>query len=513
MYVGFLYNKNAMKKVNNITLAAILVSVASLCSCAASQSSVDTVNPDDETNPGAKIGLKIGDPYKRIEGIGEDVQNGFFDSFETLNPDNWVVGQGYWGLNNGGVSPDNVSITDDGVLALRGNGNYYAKNEVTSYGAYRDGRKCGATLISKFGVAPGHYEIKMKVFPRQGACTAFWTYANRAVPGQVDNENAEIDIELPGGSKSGKITFKKSLNTNWITENAVDSVEYAIKDVDPSADYVAYNDGEWHTFGFDWYTDPECVVYYCDGVITNISNIFIPTLEGRLWVGVWFPNGFTGVANFETDFMYVDYIMYNPFTNQPYNEFDAAPSVAAASDAVYSKDPVAVVPANKVSNGDFEYVGKLPDEDPAELDAAIAARGWEFSKKVSEKAEQKEVAWIEKGIGSADGEGYAAFVKNGGVIRQTIDSVYDGYTYDFSFLGKPDKSNDEGCYMTLNFVGAASDDILGTQKFVINDASDFQKYSARVTAPVGTESIKLEIRSGNGNRVIVDDVKLEMVNK
>ena len=54
----------------------------------------------------------------------------------------------------------------------------------------------------------------MKVLPRQGACTAFWTFAYN-----LDTlENHEIDIELPGGNRSGTVTFENVLNTNYITE-------------------------------------------------------------------------------------------------------------------------------------------------------------------------------------------------------------------------------------------------------------------------------------------------------
>lgn len=217
------------------------------------------------------IHLQVGQQAVLLEGVEEDLEHGFYDGFETLNPESWIIGKGYWGVNNGGVSPENVFLTDDGQLLLRGLGSYCSKGDVESYGAYKDGCQCGACLVSRFAIGPGHYEISMKALPRQGACTAFWTYGNRAVEGQ-ENENAEIDWELPGGSKSGRSTFEKGLNTNWVSETASDSVEFALDQVYPDADFVAFNDEKYHTYAYDWYTDPEMAVYSVDGVHLNVKK-------------------------------------------------------------------------------------------------------------------------------------------------------------------------------------------------------------------------------------------------
>lgn len=104
--------------------------------------------------------------------------------------------------------------SDDGVLVLTGNGGYYTDGDVRGVGDIKDGRYTGAALISKFLVSAGRYEIKMKVLPRQGACTAFWIYSNDIEIGA----NHEIDIELPGGNRSGVVSFENVLNTNYITE-------------------------------------------------------------------------------------------------------------------------------------------------------------------------------------------------------------------------------------------------------------------------------------------------------
>ena len=75
----------------------------------------------------------------------------------------------------------------------------------------KDGRNTGSVIISRFLTGPGHYEVKMKPLPRLGACTALWTYTNRVSSIYDENDNHEIDIELPGGKTNNAISFKNVL--------------------------------------------------------------------------------------------------------------------------------------------------------------------------------------------------------------------------------------------------------------------------------------------------------------
>lgn len=492
-----------MKHTFNPKHITLLLTVLLISGCSNTTASESAGETSESSSQDISNDFKVGEDYHRLSNIEEDVVNGFYDGFDTLNKDSWLVANGYWGTNNGGVSQDNVSITEDGTLALGGNGLYYAKNEIESYGSYKDGRKCGASLISTFKALPGHYEIKMKVHPRIGACTAFWTYGNRSVEGQ-ENDNAEIDIELPGGSKSGKITFKKALYTNWITENASDSIEADVADCG-NPQTVAYNDDEWHTYGFDWYTDPEMVVYYVDGKITNVSTTFVPTLAGRLWVGVWFPNGFTGTPEFERDYMYVDYIKYNPFVNQPYTDYDAVPtsSLSFANETFYKKAPVKTPVGNKISNGDFEYAGLIESTSDSDYASKLQSKGWSFTKKVSEKQPQKDVCWVEKDTFS---NGYSAFVKDGGVLRQNIEAVYDGYTFNYSFKAKKNNANDKGT-VTFRYYGSNENSELSNVTVTL-DSVEEKTYTGSLVAPTGCEKIRVEVRADTDSKVMIDDISL-----
>lgn len=118
--------------------------------------------------------MKIGDDISLLENVKLDYDNAFFDDFSTgVSKENWYIGKQAWGGSNGGVIPENIKYTDDGSLVIQANGAYYDDNDIRGVGDIKDGRYTGGALISKFLVQSGRYEIKMKVLPRQGACSAF----------------------------------------------------------------------------------------------------------------------------------------------------------------------------------------------------------------------------------------------------------------------------------------------------------------------------------------------------
>ncbi len=206
----------------------------------------------DDAPPAKK--QAVGGDVSIIDGVELDYDNAVFDGFDGgVDFDRWYIGKQAWGASgdgNGGVVPQNVSYTDDGRLIITGNGAYYTDGEVRGVGSHKDGTLSGGALISKFKVRPGRFEIKMKVLPRLGACSAFWTFA-------YDDEtrgNHEIDIELPGGTHTGGVLgFDKLLNTNYWTENQSVSEDKNLSEVTGGAVKLA-TDGKWHTYGFDWYT-------------------------------------------------------------------------------------------------------------------------------------------------------------------------------------------------------------------------------------------------------------------
>jgi len=482
--------------------------------------------------------LAVGNKLTVIEGMELDYDNAFFDDFTGgVDPANWYIGKQSWGANgNGGVVPENVNYTDDGVLVFTGNGEYYTEGDVKSVGVRRDGTLSGGALISKFVTGPGRYEIKMKALPRLGACSAFWTFA-------FDNDtngNHEIDIELPGGNRSHAISFENVLNTNYITEQLNLS-----NDVDISAatggKITNFADGEWHTFGFDWYTleegddesrreeDGSCgkVVYYVDGVVTTVNDIFVPYYQSRLWLGVWFPNnsGFVGDANFATDYMYVDWVRYTPFVGQPAVEFVPAITGDVASENEYPKAPVATVNVNKIANGDFEYVldGKtnsgwgmykraIEDADLKLIRDRIAADNPEMTAsevRAAANEERKRLQGLDAGeyITVADGVGYKSSsgikIEKIGLAGHTVDSVYDGFTHEFKFRAKG-----KG---TFNVVYMGHGTAFIEEKRFDIDSEDWREYTFTYTAPAGTKRVEIELTSGFDVAAYFDDVSMRLV--
>ena len=513
-----------MKKFVLICLVAVLTCALSLCLL------VGCKDSDKEAV------LEVGGDVQLLDGVELDYDSMFFDDFtDGVSKDNWYIGKHSWGANgNGGVVPQNVNYTDDGVLVLTGNGEYYTSGNVRGVGQRKDGTLTGAALISKFVTGAGRYEVKMKILPRLGACSAFWTYA-------YDSEtmgNHAIDIELPGGKTTGIISFQNVLNTNYITERENQSQDVSVSEVtDGKLNTLA--DGQWHTYGFDWYTvengetfsgetterDTSLgrVVYYIDGKVTAISDVFVPYYQVRLWLGVWFPNnaGFVGTANFETDCMYVDWVRYTPFKNQAIVEYAPALSGEMASDSEYPSAPVATTLVNKVANGDFEFAAKgatnsgweynirvftseetnamkqkirdeHPDYSPSQVNDA-----YNELRKQMQGAAPSAYCTVSDGIGLQYSCGVR--VTQIGLVSQIIDSIFEGSQLDFSFaaMGKGTVS--------VVFLGNG-DDMVGEEVLTV-DCSDWATFSKDFVAPKGTRRVEIEIFC-TGEALTVDDVAL-----
>ncbi len=244
----------------------------------------------------------------------------FSDDFSNgLDASKWLIAKRQWGGSNanGGVIPQNVSISGDGVLSLIGNGDLYAGplRGINKNGSLRpDGKRTGACVVTKDYFASGRYEVRMKVLPHFGACSALWTFFyHETYPGGPSGPcqvvNHEIDIEQPGrpGGANSEFSFNMALCNTWEGEN---TGEYTTNYVDFGC---PQNDGQWHTYRFDWHTNPKKVDFYVDGTLKNTCTTNVPTIAGRFWVGVWFPNGWAGAPDFDRDAMLVDWVRITPF--------------------------------------------------------------------------------------------------------------------------------------------------------------------------------------------------------
>lgn len=185
--------------------------------------------PDFTGNPSPVSGLPSG--YR------------LYDTFDSLRSDLWTVSS---------YKPDSDTLTTtflpsnvrslDGRLVLRAS---VANNKG---GEYRSNGK----------FSPGKYRASIKVDQAPGTYLTFFAYVWPSEQG--DNVQNEIDVELiinHGKTTAMLSTWRDYTKTQYLYELPFD----------PSADY--------HTYGFDWYTDR--VEFYIDDmtmpVWTSHSNI------------------------------------------------------------------------------------------------------------------------------------------------------------------------------------------------------------------------------------------------
>jgi beta-glucanase (GH16 family) len=249
----------------------------------------------------------------------------FYEDFSgtSLSSDKWLIAEKNWGGTvkedgktvdyNGGVVAENVTVRD-GNLILTGYGNQYQGTVcgINRDGSRRsDGKRCGGAIATKDYFGSGSYEIRAKISPELGCCSAMWTfeYEEDYLGDSLKITNHEIDIEFPGRDLNDDFSFSHALCTTWVTED-----DYKTKSVFCGEQA----DGEYHTYRFDWHTGSDTerprVEYYFDGeLLYTVYDEYIPTNESRFWLGLWFPKYWAGTPNFDTTEFAIDYVKITPF--------------------------------------------------------------------------------------------------------------------------------------------------------------------------------------------------------
>jgi len=251
-------------------------------------------------------------------------QEVFYEDFsgDKLDTTKWLIAEKAWGGNNGGVVAENVSISN-GLLKLEGHGDKY-EGDIKGINK-PDGKRTGAAVATKEYFGSGSYEVIAKVCPKLGACSAIWTFEyEEYYPGDEKYEelspggsyysiNHEIDIEMPGRPEKAheNISYDYALCNTWIGERGD---EYTTSYTKLSS---AQNDGKFHTYRFDWHTGDKNeiprVEFYIDGKLVKVNKTHIPTNKGRLWIGIWFPNGWAGTPDFDTEVFEIASVKITPF--------------------------------------------------------------------------------------------------------------------------------------------------------------------------------------------------------
>ena len=300
------------------------------------------------------IGSRSNDPSSEL------VRSEYFEGFDDdhLSSEDWLIAKKQWGGSgvNGGVVPRNVALAG-GNLILEAHGDEY-DGPVTGgnrHGVPRaHGKRVGAAVATKVYYGSGRYEVRAKIAPNTGVCSAFFSlHYQEGVAGQEDGEdgsastvsNHEINIELPGRPSReaiDRISFEHGLFNTWRGVNA-DEYTDSFVPLDKRLD-----DGKYHVFRYDWHTGgseeagPARVEFYIDGKLTHTSYENIPTHAGRFWVGLWFPDKWAGQPRFDTSRMYIDWVRITPF-NEPNDRFvpESYPDDGWAGPSEYPNSPVA----------------------------------------------------------------------------------------------------------------------------------------------------------------------------
>ncbi len=268
--------------------------------------------------------LQAAAPFYAGGAAPDAASDAFYDDFggDTLDTAKWTVAERNWGGTvtedgvtrdyNGGVIAENVAVRD-GRLILTGLGNAYTGGlrGINRDGSRRDdGKRCGGAVFTKEYFGSGSYEIRARIAPEYGCCSAMWTfeYEEHYSGGKTEIVNHEIDIEFPGRDKNDRLSLSHALCTTWVTEDDSSSRSVGCKD---------QADGKFHTYRFDWHTGSDSetprVDYYFDGKLTYTSYDCIPTNESRFWLGLWFPKGWAGTPDFAQTVFEVDYVKIIPF--------------------------------------------------------------------------------------------------------------------------------------------------------------------------------------------------------
>lgn len=393
-----------------------------------------------------------------------------FDDFTNgVDPEIWTVPDTKWGYENHGVTSRNVSYTKDGILVLAANGDLYDGDimGVSDGGAEAtSGTRTGAVIRSHYYFGPGSYEVRMKVVPRFGACTAIWTFFNDG------RRNHEIDIEMPGPNQ---FSFDFAGFTNYTTEEDKDSRKMRT---------IANNDGEWHTYRFDWHTDPADprIDYYIDGEKFHTSRSEVPTVKGYFTIGVWFPQNWAGVADFERNYMYVDWFKFTP-----YEETGWEPN-----------------PREHLEYDVDELLETIPDQtSPLPINNFFANSS--FENELKNWTAEGEVTLSKEH--ATDGESCAAIGKESS-LSQLVSGISPSVRYTLT-VNTRNASKNMDAVLEVEYTDAFGNSLLNSEVVTekLENTGTWQ-HTLTLTPPAKTKKVRVTLRNNGGGTLFADEAVL-----
>ena len=425
-----------------------------------------------------------------------DYDNEVFDDFDNgIDKSKWYIYNKVWGQvngrKNGGVVPDNVFYdSDEGTAILRTTGDQYAEKIVKSHtnAETSGGRRTGADLVSKFWTYPGRYEVRMKVAPRYGACTSLWTYIEYDSFYNGDRNNHEIDIELPWHGDFTQISYG-----NYAALNKHTSYKYHTAS--------PLNDGEYHTYGFDWYynenTGNKKINYYCDGNVYTISTN-IPFYKTKVNIGVWVPDSDLAgkIPAYDTAFLDIDYFKYIPFKNNLHQDSDYANAYNVNSSHYATDDkypttstPIPLSQRNYFPNGTFNYVNNRSSSEW--LDDSITGL-------VTSGAEVLKTTYDYTGSSTSGGIN----LNSSGTMEATIDSCHSQQRYNLSLNYKNAGTAEIEYY-------SSDDTLLNTATYNLSYSSGWTEFNQAVSMIDNVSYIKVKFTGGTES-LILDNIYLTL---
>lgn len=411
----------------------------------------------------------------------------FFDDFSEGVSRKYYTSSGPgpgWGVSEGErpnyMNPANISWTTNeeivaqaggtgGIVAMQVNGDLYP---------LASRRREGTCLITKQAFGPGWYEVRFKTVPRLGAVTAIWTYWNGGGNTLQDNAYSEIDIEMP--MKADYRQWSATVYKKYISAGMMEQGTATVK----TENGKGLNDGEWHTFAFEWRTDTEngdnAVQYYVDGVPSVRIEGYTPEYTATFWIGAWFPDNPTwiGSPDFETAFMYIDYIKIIPYADPiktgSRGKFDLSATGTLGTDLGDNPLPE----NNYIANGKFQN-----------LDSKGDLVGW--------TAIDRNDKLVKTGEGLVLPEGKGAY--------QVISGQYANTTYTLS--AKVDVEGLGKCKVYIaEYFGTVKLYTSAPLEFTQDDLSE-KSFEYTITKPT-TSVIRVFVETESGTTALVREIKL-----
>ncbi len=313
-----------------------------------------------------------------------------------LDPNLWLLSNKAWGGDNGGVTPENITIVDDvdggmpiRALRLEAHGDLYEGDVIAN------GRKTrvGAAIATRQYFASGRYTVRARIAPEKGAVTAFWPfhYIDYA-PSEAGywhepnpRRNTEIDWEFPTdlmgtgeaeaaefGLDPSDIAFTNARTNSWGGQFGGEGGEHkgriVLKDANGDIIDLAtdWHQGVYHDFTIEWRSGaidpasdgderlwPGSVRWYIDDVLVDelIDPDFgqgnVPYRAARFWLGVWFPAagygdevGWGGAPDFADTATYIASVTIEPLLEpRDLCVRETVPNLAWATPDAYPENP------------------------------------------------------------------------------------------------------------------------------------------------------------------------------